>query len=419
MTSKHTLAFALLICTVSTVDQRIAANDWLQWRGPNRNGAATDGQKVPVEWNETKNVMWKVEVPGRGHSSPTVVGTRIILTTAYESQQTQSVLCYDRATGRHLWKTDLNRGGLPLRIHTKNTHASPTVASDGERLFVVFVHHNNLHVTALGMDGRPIWKKVPASYAPKKYKYGYAASPFIHKSTLIVVSDCDSDSLLTALDLATGEEKWRTKRLEKISWSSPVVAQVAGRDQLLLSGCDQVVSYNPDTGEQLWATRATTAATCGTMLWNDKLVFASGGYPKAQTVCIRGDGSGKIVWQNNQKCYEQSMLIHDGHIYAVTDAGGACCWRARDGKEMWKERLGGPISASPTLAAGNIYATNERGTTFVFRATPEKFKAVAKNQLGTETFATTTICGNRIFMRVASGERDRRQESLYCIGENE
>ncbi len=397
-----------------------AADDWPFWRGPNHNGVAADGQTPPVEWNDEKNVLWKVSVPGRGHSSPTIVGNRIFLTTAREKEQLQSVLCFDRESGEQRWETDLNLGGFPKRIHNKNTHASPTVSSDGERVFAAFMHHDKIEVAALALaSGRLQWRKTAGPYVPRQYEYGYAASPLIYKDSLIVVSDCDSDAFLTALDCATGDERWRTERQGKISWSSPIVGRVAGRDQLLLSGCDQVCSYDPETGEVLWSTAATTAATCGTMIWEGDLVFASGGYPKAQTVCIRADGSGEIVWQNKQKCYEQSMLVHDGHVYAVTDGGIAYCWRASDGMEMWNKRLGGPVSASPVLADGNIYCSNERGTTFVFRADPKQFKLVAENQLGDEAFATPTICGSRIYLRVAAGSGEGRQEFLYCIGARE
>jgi hypothetical protein len=284
-------------------------------------------------------------------------------------------------------------------------------------VFAVFNHHGELQASALEVSsGRLLWRKTAGPCVPRQYEYGYAASPLIYKNSLIVVSDCDSDAFLVALDRATGDEKWRTERPGKISWSSPIVGQVSGRDQLLLSGCDQVASYDPETGKLLWSTAATTAATCGTMVWEGDLVFASGGYPKSQTVCIRGDGTGEIVWQNKQKCYEQSMLVHDGHVYAVTDGGVAYCWRASDGTEKWNKRLGGPVSASPILAGGNIYLSNERGTTFVFRADPEKFELVAENQLGTEAFATPTICGSRIYLRVATVSGEQRQEFLYCIG---
>ena len=152
------------------------------------------------------------------------------------------------------------------------------------------------------------------------------------------------------------------------------------------------------------------------MVWDGDLVFASGGFPKSETVAIRADGSGQIVWRNNQKCYEQSMLATNGFVYAVTDNGIAYCWEAKTGKERWQARLpGGAISASPILAAGKIYATNERSTTYVFRAQPTQFELLATNPLEQEMFASATISSGQIFMRVASRQPER-QETLYCLG---
>jgi hypothetical protein len=151
-------------------------------------------------------------------------------------------------------------------------------------------------------------------------------------------------------------------------------------------------------------------------VWDGDLVFASGGYPKAETVAVKADGSGRVAWRNGTKCYEQSMLAWEGHVYAVSDAGVAFCWSAADGTERWSARVSGKPSASPVLAAGNIYVSDERGLTTVFRADPKEFKEVAKNRLGDQAYATPSFCGNRIYARVAKGSGPRRQEYLYCIG---
>ncbi|QDU92868.1 outer membrane protein assembly factor BamB family protein [Lignipirellula cremea] len=388
--------------------------DWPHWRGPNDNSVA-DGPAPPTSWDETQNVVWKTPVPGRGHSSPTVFGDFLYLATADEQAQTQSVVCFDRNTGKQLWQTIVGRGGFP-KIHNKNTHASQTVACDGERLFITFLGNDRIDLTALSLDGKQLWQKTVGPFQPKAYKYGYSASPLIYKETVIVVGDCDTGSFLTAFNRRSGEVVWQGKRPATLSWSSPIVATIAGRDQLLLSGGGMVSSYDPATGRGLWQTEATTAATAGTMVWEGDYVFASGGYPKAETVCVKADGSGRVVWSNNAKCYEQSLLVHDGYLYAVTDPGVAYCWKASDGQEMWKTRLQGPISSSPVLAGGNIYAADERGTMFVFRADPSKFELVAQNQLGDEMFATPTICDGQIFLRVAQSGAGGRRETLYCIG---
>jgi outer membrane protein assembly factor BamB len=177
-----------------------------------------------------------------------------------------------------------------------------------------------------------------------------------------------------------------------------------------------VSSYDPKSGNILWSTPGTTMATCGTMVWTDDLVIASGGFPKAETIAVKADGSGDVVWKTRHKCYEQSLIVHEGHVYFVTDSGIGICIRARDGELMWQERLKGPVSSSPVRVGDVIYQTIEDGTTFVFKANPEKFELLAQNKLGDEGFPTMAICGNRIYIRTAKPEKGGRQEYLYCLG---
>jgi outer membrane protein assembly factor BamB len=408
-----TILSAVVISTHGSAD----ADDWRTWRGPNLNGIAAAGQTPATEWSETKNIVWTTPVPGRGHSSPAIVGDRVFLTSADERSQSQAVVSFDRKTGKQLWLTPINQGAFPAQIHNKNTHASPTVVSDGDRLYASFCNHDVVQLVCLSLDGKLLWTKPAGAYRPNQYKYGYAPSPALYRDTVIVASESDTGSFLAAFRTSDGSEVWRTPRPNRISYSSPVVGHVAGRDQLLISGCELVSSYDPATGKPFWSAPGTASATCGTMIWEGDLVLASGGYPKKETICIKADGSGTVLWRNQEKCYEQSMLVHDGYVYAINDGGIALCWKADTGREMWKSRLpGGPVSASPVLANGNVYISNERGTTFVFKATPERFVAVAQNQLGDEAFASPAVVDSRIYQRVASSTRGGRQEFLYCIG---
>lgn len=414
------LSISLVVSSMAVAaepaDAKVGPNDWPWWRGPTRDGVARDSG-APVKWSATDNVAWKAAVPGRGHSSPTVVGSLVVMQTADETAKIQSVVAFDRKTGRKLWQTTINTGGFPDRIHRKNTHASPTVAADGSRLFAVSYHHQGIHVTGLNMSGKILWQKHVGPFRPDQYKNGYAASPIVHGRNLIVLAECDDSSYMVSLDRATGKQVWRTPRPARISYSSPTLGMVAGRQQILISGCDRVAAFNPETGKGLWEVSATTMATSGTMVWHKDLVFASGGFPKAETVCIKADGSGKVVWKNTQKCYEQSMIVHGGYVYAMTDPGIVFCWRATDGKVMWRERLRGPISSSPVIAGGNIYMSNELGTTFVFKASPTKYIELGRNSLGNEVFSTPSICGGRVYARVAHLSAGQRREMLYCIGD--
>ncbi len=386
--------------------------DWPWWRGPTRDGKAVGD--APIRWSEQENVLWKVAVPGRGHASPTVVGDRIYLATADETLQTQSVVSFDRETGEQQWLTTLHTGNFPLdsQVHKKGTHANGTIACDGEWLFVVFLNDNTIWATALDLNGDTLWQTNVGAFDPV---FGYAPSPCIHESLVIISGDHTSGGWLAGVHRESGEIVWKQPRPEAQTFSSAVVAEIAGKPLLVISGAEQVAAYDPLSGEEQWKCPALPLATCGTCVWDDERVFASGGYPDKQTIAVSANGG--EIWSNQVKCYEQSMLVHDGYLYAVDDGGIIYCWQAATGEEQWKGRLSGPVSASLVLANGHLYATDERGTTYVVKADPTKFEKVSENQLGSEAFATPTICGDRIFHRVATIDGGRR-EWLYCIGKS-
>lgn len=386
---------------------------WPWWRGPNRNGVA-DGP-APFKWDEQTNVVWKAAIPGRGHSSPTVVDGRIFLTTADEAAQVQSAVCYDRQAGQKLWTTELHRGGFPTSgMHNESSHASCSPAVVDGRVFAAFLNAGRIHASALDVDGEILWQKDLGPFRPQ---FGYTPSPAIHESAVIIAADHGGGGFLTSLDQQSGDVNWTTPRPKASTYSSPVVAEVAGKKQVLISGGLLVCSYDPDTGDELWRVNGTAEATCGTMVWEDDVVFATGGYPQSETLCLRADGTGKVVWRVKQKAYVPSMLVHDEHLYVVDgERGVAYCLESSTGAEKWKERLTPKLRSSPVLANGHVYITNVHGRTWVIRATPEKFDLVAENQLGEEAYATPTICGGQIFLRTATGSGGSRKETLHCIG---
>lgn len=391
--------------------------DWPWWRGPMRNGIAIE-QQVPIQFGENQSLQWQCELPGRSHGSPIVVGQRVFLPVADEKTSTHFVIAIDRTNGKELWRTEVNQGGFPGKNHPKNTEASPTLASDGERLFGCFLHHDAIYLVTLDLDGQLIRNQQLGYFKPKMFEYGYAPSPCLYQSNVIVCAEFDGDSFLVAVDRKTGKEAWRTERPKGISFSSPVVAHVAGRDQLLISGNLKLSSYDPATGKLLWDVEGTTNATCGTMVWEGDIVVASGGYPKAETIAVKADGSRQVLWRNSQKCYEQSLMMSKGFVYALTDKGVLFCWDAQDGKEKWVQRLKGPVSASPVLVQDRIYWANELGTMYVFEANPTAFRLLAENQIGNESFASPAICGGQIFLRVARETEGTRKESLMCFHSN-
>ncbi|MDA0835846.1 MAG: PQQ-binding-like beta-propeller repeat protein [Planctomycetota bacterium] len=392
------------------------STDWPWWRGPARNGIAASDQTPPLHWSADENVVWKSPVPGRGHGSPTVVGNHVYLATADEQADRQLVLCFDRRTGKELWQTVVHDGGIERKGNKKSSQASSTIACDGERLFINFVNRGAAYTTALNLEGKILWQTKITDYLVHQ---GYGSSPAIYDALVIVTADNKGEGggAIAAMNRASGEIVWRHGRPATPNYPSPVILNVAGRDQVLLTGCDLVASFAPLTGEKLWEVAGATTECVTSTVTDGTIILTSGGYPKNHMSAVRADGSGEVVWENNVRIYVPSMLIHEGTLYGVTDAGVAMCWEAATGKELWKGRLGGTFSASPVMVGEYLFATDEAGETSVFKADPANFELVAKNQLGTEVFATPTFCGNRIYMRVAEQQGDRRQEMLYCIGD--
>jgi outer membrane protein assembly factor BamB len=392
--------------------QIVAAADWPWWRGPHRNGVASDQQKPPTVWSEAEGVVWSSPVPGRGHGSPTVAGDHIYLATADEQQDIQSVLCYHRQTGELLWHTEVHRGGA-MRKNAKSSAASSSPACDGERVFISFPNSGAVYTTALSLDGQQLWQTKITDYVIHQ---GYGSSPAIYQSLLIVSADNKGGGAVAGLDRNTGQIQWKRPRPMTPNYASPIIQNIYGRDQLLLTGCDLFSSFDPLNGETLWEIPAATTECVTSTVTDGKHVFSSGGYPRNHLSAVLADGSGKIVWETEDRVYVPSLLVRDGYLYGVMDAGIAACWKCDTGEEVWKARLAGNFSASPVLVGDTIYATNEVGQTFIYSARPDKFNQLAVNRLGNEVFATPTICGGRIYMRVARNVDGQRQEFLYCLG---
>ena len=391
-----------------------ASDDWPWWRGPNRDGVAASDQKPPRKWSDSENVVWKALVPGRGHGSATLVGDQVFLATAEPDEQLQSILCLDRKTGRTLWKTVVHEGGFDTKGNAKTTHASCTPACDGKRVFVNFLNGGSVFTSALSREGKLLWQVRITDFVMHQ---GFGASPALYESLVVVSADNKGTGAVAALDRESGRLVWKIARPAVPNYTSPIILNINGQDQLLLTGCDLVTSLEPLTGKTIWEIPGATTECVTSTVTDGRHIYTSGGYPRNHLAAIRADGSGQVAWENNSRVYVPSMLIRTGHLYAVLDAGVAMCWKSDSGEELWKGRLGGTFSASPVLVGDTIYATNEAGRTFLFQAEPKGFALVGENQLGDEAFATPTICGGRIYARVAKQVDGQRQEFLYCLGE--
>lgn len=385
---------------------------WPGWRGPTRDGVATTGETIPLVWSNETNVRWQADVPGRGHGSPCVAGGVIYLVTCDEDAGSQSVLAFDEATGQELWRREVHASGGMWK-NERSTGASCTPAWDGEAIYVAFPNDERLVATALSLDGTVLWQQVISRYVMHQ---GYGASPLLYGDTVIVAADNKSGGAIAALHRRTGDVVWSVKRPETPNYSSPVVHHLFGRDQLIMTGCDKVVSYDPASGDVLWEREGATTECVTTTVSDGERVFSSGGYPRNHVAAIRADGSAAVEWENGQRLYVPSLVYHDGHLYAVLDAGIAVCWDSATGEERWKQRLGGTFSSSPVLVGDIILATSEAGQTHLFRASPDGFERLGENQLGDEMFASPAVSAGRLFFRVASFEGDHRRERLVCIG---
>ncbi len=402
---------SLLIATLCT--SSLFAADWPAWRGPTGDGHAAAGQKLPVKWSESENVLWKAEVRGRGHGSPIVIGDQVLLATADVETDEQLVLCFDRGTGKSLWEAVVHRGNLNNKGHKISSQASSDVVSDGERLFVNFLNNGAIFTTALDLSGKQLWQRRVCDF---QVHQGFGSSPVVYQNIVLVSADHRGGGKMTGLNKLTGEIVWQQDRPPVANYATPAVFTAAGKVQAVLAGCNKVESFDPLTGTKLWSIDGSTEETVVTAVTDGSRVFLGGGYPKNHTMALEADGSGKIAWENVTKTYVPSMLVKNGHVFTVGDAGRAVCWKSATGEELWNEKVDREFYGSPVMADFRIYATSKGGVTSVFEATPEKFTLLGQNQLGDECFSTPAICDNRIFLRSAKTS-PTRQEYLWCVGE--
>jgi outer membrane protein assembly factor BamB len=401
-------------CHAQPAKIAFGADDWPWWRGPDRNGHADPKQQIPLKWSETENVIWKATVPGRGHGSPIVVGEQVVLATADEQAGTQSVVCFDRKTGKLTWQTEVHKGGLVKGGNGKSSHASSTAACDGERFFINFLNSNAIYTTALSRKGEILWQKKITDYVLHQ---GFGSSPAVYDSLVIVSADNKGGKgAVAALDRATGDVVWKHERPATPNYCSPIIVKIDGKDQLIMLGCDLVASFEPRSGKKLWEMKGATTECVTSTVTDGKLIYTSGGFPRNHVAAVAADGSMKVVWENTSRIYVPSFISHNGYLFAVLDAGMAVCWKADTGKELWKSRIDGPFSGSVVRVGDNLIAVNEMGDAFIWKASPDAFTLVGQNRLGTEMFATPTICGGRIYLRTASKVDGKRVETLYCVG---
>jgi outer membrane protein assembly factor BamB len=375
------------------------AADWPQFRGPDGQGHAPADVKPPLEWNETKNIAWKVPLPGSGWSSPVVQGDQLWLTTAVDDGHFLRALCVHPQSGKLLHDVEVFELKEPGSIHSKNSHASPTAVLEGNRVYVHFGAHGT---ACLSTDGKVIWRNTDLKY---NHRHGPAGSPVIYRDLLILSCDGGDTQFVVALDKRTGAIRWKTDRKGAMAYSTPLVIEVAGKDQVVSPGAEFAAAYEPLTGKEIWRVRYEGGySNVPRPVVSDGLIFICTGYDSPSLFAVRLGGEGdvtdtNIAWKVKKGApHNPSPLVVGPDLYFVSDRGVATCVEAATGEQHWQERLGGNFSASPTLADGRIYFLNEDGLMTVIEPGRE-YKKLAENQLDGRTLASPAFVGSAMFFR--------------------
>lgn len=386
------------------------AENWPCWRGLRLDGTSLE-KNIPKHWSATSNVVWKTPLPGVGHASPIVWEDKIFTVAALLDSQERILLCLDRKSGKILWQRNVLTSPLE-RKHMLNSHASSTPATDGKLVYVAFLDRNEMVVAAYDFTGQPRWLVRPGPFASM---HGFCSSPVLFKDKVIVNGDHDGDSYIVALRRADGTTLWKTPRQNQTrSYCAPIIRELAGRTQMILSGDKCVASYDPNNGSLHWIIEGPTDQFVASIVYNEKadLLFVTGGYPEHHILAVKPDGSGnvtktKIAWRTNRGvAYVPSPISEGDYFLVVSDSGVAHCFEAKTGRILWQERMG-EHHASLVSAEGLVYFLNDDGVMNVVRPGPA-FVRVSQNELGEKTFASPAISQGQIFLR---GEKH-----LFCIG---
>jgi outer membrane protein assembly factor BamB len=417
------------------------AGNWPQWRGPDGSGISNE-KNLPAEWSASKNIKWKTPIEGRGHSSPIVWGKMIFLTTAVEGEvvpgakaakhmmdnkefihpdsvgankkHTFKVMALNRDTGKVLWDVVAFEGTPYDDRHRKSSYAASTPATDGKMVYAFFGSEG---LYAYDYNGKLAWKTDLGKMGT--VGMGTGTSPIVFENLVIV--QCDEEngeaSFIIGLDKKTGKEVWRTARKVEVSWATPLLVKTAKRSELITSGTESIVSYDPATGKELWTHKGVESNAIPSPVANSEMVYLVAGFPAKIAMAIRlgasGDltGTPNVPWKYTKgTAYVPSPILYGDYLYLTTDRGILTCIDAKTGEvkyEGGRVPVPATFTASPVAFEGKILLTSEDGDTYIVKAGP-KHEVIGTNSVGEPVYASPAIADGRIYIR---GEKN-----IYCIG---
>ena len=388
------------------------ADNWPQWRGPKGTGVCLE-KNLPTSWSTNQNIRWKIALPEPGNSTPVIWGERVFVTQAIENRRT--LMCFERAKGKLLWQSGtITDEKEPT--HETNPYCSGSPVTDGERVIASF---GTAGLFCYDFQGKELWHR---DLGRQSHMWGVAASPVIYNDLCLLNFGPGERTFLIAVNKKTGATVWQHDepggKADKYigSWSTPILIETDVRKELIMPWPERVVACDPKDGREWWSCRGLNPLVYTSALYADGIVVAMGGF-NGSMLAVKTGGSGDVttthrLWQAPKtKQRIGSGVIAGDYVYIVDDPGVAECFELRTAKPVWETRLKGPGPkadnwSSLVLADNHLYAVNQSGDAFVFRANP-KFEAVSTNSLGELTRSSIAVSDGELFIRTYN--------NLWCI----
>lgn len=419
------LCLGLLILWLST-SGALCAN-WPSWRGPNGDGITSE-TNLPLKWDASNNVRWKVALPGPGNSTPIVWGDKVFITQAVPKDKRRTLMCFDRANGKLLWQSGVVYAE-PETTHATNPYCSASPVTDGERIIVSFA---SAGVYCYDLNGKELWER---DLGKQDHIWGNAASPVIFGDSCYLNFGPGERTFLIAMDKRTGKTLWQhdepggrsgnpepgkaNRDIWIGSWSDPILRKTNGRNELIMTYPGRICAFDPKTGKELWTCAGLNPLVYTSPIYSDGIVVGMGGFG-GMSAAVKAGGNGDVtskrLWHHPKtKQRIGSAIIHEGYIYILNDPGVAECYELKTGKLIWEERIKGPGPSgqnwsSVMLSGDRLYALTQGGDAVVFRASP-KFELLAINPMGGKEKSNSSVVPSdgELFLRTHG--------HLWCISE--